>query len=199
MGGTLLYDAVFLASDELMKKPKGRKALIILSDGVDHGSKETLDNAIKSAHLADTLVYSILFADQKTFSFPGGYGGPHQGGRRGGMGWPGGGGMGRPGGGGSRFPQQSHEDGKKVLERLSQQTGGGFYAVSKKMSITQIYSQIEEDLRNQYSLGYTPNRENLDPGYHKISLVTKQKDYHVLTRDGYYVPQQPSSAAIVQH
>src|SRR5208282_3586324 len=39
-GGTLLYDAVYLASDELMKKQQGRKALIILSDGVDHGSKE---------------------------------------------------------------------------------------------------------------------------------------------------------------
>src|SRR5580704_16936006 len=41
-GGTLLYDAVFLASDELMKKQQGRKAIVVLTDGVDRGSKETL-------------------------------------------------------------------------------------------------------------------------------------------------------------
>ncbi len=62
-GGTLLYDAVFLASDELMKKQQGRKALIVLSDGVDRGSKESLQSAIEAAQRADTVVYSIFFAD----------------------------------------------------------------------------------------------------------------------------------------
>src|SRR5580700_9358527 len=56
-GGTLLYDAVFLASDELMSKQQGRKALIVLSDGVDHGSKETLAEAIATAQRADTIIY----------------------------------------------------------------------------------------------------------------------------------------------
>src|SRR5580704_17909601 len=55
-GGTLLYDAVYLASNELMKKQQGRKALIILSDGVDRGSKESLQNSIETAQRADTLV-----------------------------------------------------------------------------------------------------------------------------------------------
>src|SRR5271157_6330738 len=55
-GGTQFYDAVFLASNELMKKQQGRKALIILSDGVDHGSKTYLESAIESAQRADTVV-----------------------------------------------------------------------------------------------------------------------------------------------
>ena len=59
--GTTLYDAVFLASDELMKKQKGRKGVILLTDGVDNGSKTLLNEAIESAQKADTLVYSILF------------------------------------------------------------------------------------------------------------------------------------------
>ena len=63
--GTLLYDAIFLASDELMSKQQGRKALIILSDGVDHGSKETMAEAIATAQRADTIIYSILFADEE--------------------------------------------------------------------------------------------------------------------------------------
>ena len=62
-GGTQLYDAVFLASNELMKKQQGRKAFIILSDGVDRGSKTYLESAIESAQRADTVVYSIYFAD----------------------------------------------------------------------------------------------------------------------------------------
>ena len=68
-GGTLLYDAVYLAGDDLMSKQQGRKALIILSDGVDHGSKVGITTAIETAQRADTVVYSILFKDDE------GYGG----------------------------------------------------------------------------------------------------------------------------
>jgi VWFA-related protein len=171
--GTLLYDAVFLASDELMKKQQGRKALIILSDGVDHGSKETLQESIESAQRTDTLVYSILFADKEEFGNGGGFGGPHMGGRGGG-GYP-------------RRPQETRPDGKKILEQISRETGGRFFEVSKKQTIDQIYSAIDEELRTQYSLGYTPDKADASVGYHKIHLTTKQKDLVVQTRDGYYV------------
>ena len=83
-GGTLLYDSIFLASDELMKKQQGRKALIVLTDGVDRGSKETLETAIATAQRADTVVYSILFKDDEGYGdHDGGYGGG-----RGGYGGP---------------------------------------------------------------------------------------------------------------
>ena len=60
-GGTTLYDALFLSSDELMGKQKGRKAVIILSDGVDNGSKESLASSIEAAQRADTIVYAIYY------------------------------------------------------------------------------------------------------------------------------------------
>jgi VWFA-related protein len=190
--GTVLYDAVFLSSDEVLKKQQGRKAVIILSDGVDTGSKVSLDSAIETAQRSDTLVYSILFSDKDAYN-GGGFGGPHMGGggpwggHRGGMGggeYPGGG---YPGGGGSRYPQQSRPDGKKVLQRLSQETGGRFFEVSKKEPIDDIYKQISEELRNQYSIGYTPDRASTSGGdYHRIHLTTTQKDDSVQTRDGYY-------------
>jgi VWFA-related protein len=192
-GGTLLYDAVFLASDELMKKQQGRKSLIILSDGVDRGSKKSLESAIEAAQRADTVVYSILFKD--TQAERGGY--EHQ--RRGGMGggWPGGGGGypggggGWPGGGGGRGggprpSQESRPDGKKILERISKETGGRLFEVSKKESVGQIYTSIAEELRTQYSLGYTPNKQESAEGYHRIKLTAKGKDLSVQTRDGYY-------------
>jgi len=181
-GGTLLYDAIYLASDELMKKQQGRKALIVLSDGVDRGSKESLETAIATAQKADTAVYSILYKDDEG-----------NGERRGGFGmggpWGGGGGMGRRGGGGPRYPQEQRSDGKKILARISQETGGRMFEVSKKLTVDQIYAQIEEELRNQYSVGYTPDRANAGGGYHKIQLVAKRKDLIVQTRDGYYATE----------
>ena len=185
-GGTHLYDAVFLASDELMEKQQGRKAVIVLSDGVDMGSRETLELAITSAQKANTIVYSILFKDDEAYGNGGGFG------RTGisipGMGGPGmgRGGMGGPGRGGRRYPEE-HADGKKVLERLSRETGGRMFVVSKKEPVNQIYSDIQEELRNQYSLGYTPDREGAaDSGYHKIQVAATRKDLIVQARDGYY-------------
>ncbi len=183
-GGTLLYDAVYLASNELMMKQQGRKALIVLSDGVDRGSKETLASAIEAAQRADTLVYSVLFKAEQE------YGNGSFGGRGGDMGGRGGrGGMGRHGGGGGggRYPQESRPDGKKILERISKETGGRTFEVSKKEPIEQIYDSVQEELRNQYSLGYTPSPPNIGPGYHKIALTTRKNDLIVQTRDGYYV------------
>ena len=189
-GGTLLYDAVYLASDELMKKQQGRKALVVLSDGVDRGSKETLETAIETAQRADTVVYSILFKDDEGFGeHRGGFGGPHIGMGGPGMGGPGmGGPMGGGRRGGGRRSEEPRPDGKKILEKLSQETGGRLFEVSKKEPIDQIYTQIQDELRHQYNLGYTPDRGGAAAaGYHKIELtVIKKKDLTVQTREGYY-------------
>jgi VWFA-related protein len=175
-GGTAMYDAIFLAADELLKKQQGRKAVVLLSDGVDNGSKESIGGAIESAQRADTLVYSIRFADSEGNRSPVGFGGPSmgRGGRR---------------GGGGRFPQPSaggrnSVDGKKILERISQETGAGYFEVSSKMPLDKIYDQIEEELLNQYSLGYTPDQAS--GGYHKIVVSVKRKNLTVRARDGYY-------------
>src|SRR5216684_1799113 len=176
-GGTTLYDAVYLASDELMQKQQGRKALVVLSDGVDTGSKESLEEAIESAQRANTVVYSILFKDDEAYGNGGGFG-------RTGISIPGMGGPGVRGGG--RYPEQ-HADGKKILERISKETGGRLFEVSKKEPVDQIYSQIQEELRNQYSLGYTPDRgTGAESGYHKIQVAAKQRDVVVQAREGYY-------------
>ena len=78
-------------------------------------------------------------------------------------------------------------DGKKVLQQISKETGGAYFDVSKKKSVDQIYSEMEEDLRNQYSLGYTPDKPDTETGYRKIQLTVRQKGFVVQSRDGYYV------------
>jgi len=190
--GTKLYDAIFLACDEITRKQKGRKAIVVLTDGEDRGSQETLNSAIESAQKAETVVYTIYigghedhdrgFNNGGPMDDPGGYPG-----RR----YPGGG---YPGGGypgGSRYPRGSdvnRPNGKKILQQIAQQTGGRFFEAKKKDSVDDIYAQIAEELRTQFMLGYTPPKDQT-AGYHSIHLAAKNKDLTVQTREGYYSGQ----------
>jgi VWFA-related protein len=192
--GTDLYDAIFLASDELMKTKDGRKALVVFSDGMDRGSKESLNDAVDAADRAGLAVYTIYFKgeqERSQNSFPG------TGGRRsgtGGGGWPGSGGGGYPGGGsggGGRRgggASETAEDGRKNLEKIATRTGGRFFEAKKKDNLEEIYGQIAEELRGQYLLTYTPDVVDKEGGYHKIALKTSKNDLVVATREGYYAP-----------
>ena len=204
-GGTALYDAIYLSANDILAKQTGRKAIIVLSDGEDRGSKETLMNAVEAAQKAEAEVYTIYFQGEH----PGGgnNGNPNNGGGRhgggmgypggGGMGYPGGGGMGYPGGGGGGYPggggnrqprpsSEPHVDGKKVMQRIAEETGGSFYEAKKKENFDDIYKQIADELRQQYMLGYTPDSAGQGDGFHRIALTTKKKDLYVQTRAGYY-------------
>lgn len=185
--GTALYDSVFLASDEIVGKQKGRSALILLTDGDDRGSKESLTSAIESAQHANTIVYAIYYKGE---SFGGGRGGGFPGGgggrRHGGFSFvaDGDGQMGGGRGGGYQI------DGKKVLERMCGETGGRVFEVKGKETVDAIYTQIAEELRAQYRLGFTPTAEGASEGYHQITLALAgaeaMKKNTVQTRDGYY-------------
>ncbi len=121
-----------------MRKQSGRKALILLTDGVDNGSKIDLWRAIESAQRADTLVYSILFSDRDAYE--GIY---------------------------------ASANGKKALQRISRETGAAFFEVLRTNPIATIYGQLEEELRNQYSIGYTSDEVAAGAGYRKVHLSTE--------------------------
>jgi VWFA-related protein len=181
---TVLADAVFLASGEIMGLQEGRKALIILGDGDHVGDR--MEEAITAAQKADTLIYAIRIYDKDFGAGGRGSGRPGEPGR-----FPPGGGPGGRipggGGGGGPFPGGGRErsDGKENLQTLSRRTGGAYFEVSKKETLEKIYSQIEEELRSQYSLGYTPEANARD-GYRRIEVGIKRKDTIVHGRDGYY-------------
>ncbi len=149
-GGTLLFDAVVKASREIMSSQRNRKAMIVLSDGGDNGSEETLASAIEAAQRADTLIYSIFFSD------PGYYGGF---------------------GGG---------EGKNAMMRLAKETGGGFFEVSKKQGIGQIYGIIEQELRSQYNLGFVSDQPVRVSEFRTLQLTVDRKDLIVQSRDRYW-------------
>jgi VWFA-related protein len=194
-GGTQMYDSIYLAANELMLKEQGRKALIVLSDGVDRGSKESLNEAIDAAEKANVSVYTVYFKGEEEHSGGGPGMGRHGGGGGGypggGGGYPGGGG-GYPGGGGRRGgPTGSSEksvDGKKILEQIASRTGGVFFEAKKKDSFDEVYAQIGSELHGQYLLTYTPDKrtDGDSEGFHKISLKPKDDKFVVITREGYY-------------
>ena len=155
-GGTVMYDSVFLASNEILRNQQGRKAIMLISDGVDHGSKVKEKEATDAAHRADTIVYSIRYYDSSAYS--GTFGG-------------------------------EGATGARALKALSQETGGRMFEVSKKLTLKEIYDQIQEELRNQYNIGYTPS-ETGGTGFRHIKLLTKDGKLEVVTRAGYY-PRQP--------
>src|SRR5580698_1534048 len=149
-GGTMLYDAMLKASKEIMAGQTGRKALIVLSDGVDTGSEASVMDAIATAQKADTLIYSILFSDE---GFYGGFG---------------------------------EGNGRGILMRMSRETGGGFFEVSKKQSLDAIFTQLQEELRSQYNVGYVSDQPVSISEFRKIQLTTHQKGLTVQARSRYW-------------
>jgi VWFA-related protein len=194
-GGAMLYDAVYLSADEVLKTVKGRKAMVLFSDGVDRESRTSLTNAIAAAQRADTLVYCVYVASEREQEQQQGNPGGGRRGGGGGGGYPGGGspfpGGGYPGGGGGRGggrrpeqPRENKTDGKKILQQIARETGGRYFELSKKLTASDIYGQISEELKHQYSLSYTPDK--VEVGYHKLHLTTKNGDLTVQTREGFY-------------
>jgi VWFA-related protein len=154
---TLLYSAIKDSSQNLMQNQTGRKALILLTDGVAYRDPTSIDIAIEFAQRADTMIYSIRFSDPVPI-------GPLR----------------------AAFVASMKEHGKLELERMAKETGGVSFGVTKKQPIEAIYSQIEEALRNQYSIGYTRSRSSPDWKFHKIKLTTRDNHLVVTTREGYY-------------
>ena len=151
--GTVLYDAVYLACNEMLRPQVGRKAIVIISDGNDWGSKLDMKDAIEAAHRSDVVIYAIRYFDSRFYYQYGGFGG--------------GGGAG-------------------TLKKLSRETGGNMFEVSRKHPLNEIFDQIQDEMRNQYSIGFTPNHQPDDKEFHKIELKTTNKRYEVQARSGYY-------------
>ena len=195
-GGTVLYDAVYLAASEVLTAPTGQKAMVVISDGVDFGSMIPLADAVSAAQRAETAVYCIRYADPSAYQQrdQGGHGGGRgTGGVSIGLPWPipvpggpTGGPTGRPGGGRGGRNGQAPADGKLALQELATQTGGAEFDISDGKDLEGIYRQIGEELRNQYVIGYTPDTESTSGDFRQIHLETKQKELTVHCRAGYY-------------
>jgi VWFA-related protein len=150
--GTVMFDAVYLAAKEVLSTQAGRKAVVLIGDGNDWGSKVDDKAAIEAAHRSDTAIYSIRYFDREFYYRAGAVG----------------------------------TGGYGTLKKLSRETGGGIFEVTRKQTLDDIFDQIDAEIRNQYSLGYSPIRELSAEGFRKIEVRVKGRGYTVQARNGYY-------------
>lgn len=192
-GSPQLYDAIFLAASEVMKSTQGRKALIVFSNGIDRGSRESLNDAVEAAERTASPVYTIYFRgdEQRTEEeMPSGR-------RHGGMGgsWPGSGG-GWPGGGGhaggGRGSRPQQVDGRKILQQIANRTGGLYFEARKTAELSDIYTQIASDLQGQYLVSYAPDKASGDAEFHKIEVKAAKGDVGVTAPEGYLLARGES-------
>jgi VWFA-related protein len=149
--GTALYDAVYLASHDELSHEVGRKAMVLLTDGQDEGSKLKIKDAIEAAQKADAICYVLLIADRGFYGFGGGYSGDSE------------------------------------MKKLTQETGGRVIEVGNKIDkLRQAFDQIAQELRSQYNIGYTPTNTVRDGGFRKVEIKSKQAEYKIQSRSGYY-------------
>lgn len=149
--GTVLYESVWLAAKEKLRSEVGRKALVVITDGNDFGSRIKIEKAIEEAQRSDAIIYVVLFEDPRYTSWA--YGGM---------------------------------SGEGPMRRMAEETGGRVFRVDRKNSLTDIYNQIQEEMRTQYALAYTPTNAAKDGTFRRTELRAKGKDYKVQVRKGYY-------------
>ena len=150
--GTALYDAVYLASHDEFGHEVGRKAMVLLTDGQDEGSRLKIKDAIEAAQKADAICYVLLIADRGFYGF-------------GGMGY----------------------SGDSEMKKLTQETGGRVIDVGNKPDkLRKAFDDISAELRSQYNIGYTPTNSNRDGAFRKVEVKSKQGDYKIQARSGYY-------------
>ena len=150
--GTVLYDAIYLAASEKLRQEVGRKVIVVITDGVDEGSKLPIDQAIEAAQKSDAVVYSIEYVDRGFYGPFGGFGG----------------------------------GGDGALHRMSDPTGGHVYRVDRSHTLDEVFRELQEEMRTQYAIGYTPANSNKDGSYRNLDVKTSNKDFKVAARKGYY-------------
>ena len=155
--GTVLFDAIYLAAAEKLKSEVGRKVVVVITDGVDMGSRLTQEKAIEAAQKADTVIYSIEYYDSRAYG-GGGFGNISLGG----------------GGGGG------------TLRKLSEETGGHAYKVDRGHTLDQVFKALQDEMRSQYMIGYTPANDSKDGSYRKLEIKLVNKDLKAQARKGYY-------------
>jgi VWFA-related protein len=153
--GTLMFDAVYLASNEKLKSEVGRKALVLITDGDDQGSFYNRRAAVEAAQRADAIIYSIYYVDREFYWAAGMIG----------------------------------TGGESDLRKMSEETGGHVFTVSRKHALTEVFQEIQDEMRNQYSIGYVSTNPKKDGTFRHIEIKTNQSEYRVQARNGYYATQ----------
>lgn len=181
-GWTLLYEAVWLGLEEVLKPVTERKAMVLFTDGEDTRSRKASEkDTIELARESSVTIYSVYYDtswDVQTSRAPtGGLGIPPIIGGGYPSSYPSGRGGGGFGGSGSGY---------RYLKELAQETGGMVFDTSKTDDLTSAFEQVARELASQYSIGYYSANQKRDNKFRKIEVRVAKPGLVARTKRGYY-------------
>ena len=165
-GNTKLWDAIYVVSNDVFKGIQGKKAIIIMSDGMDNDSAVSYENALQAAVRSEAAIYVV----SKTEAIRQLYMAANKGSYYGGI------------------PNDAFVQADLVLRKLAYETGGRVLYPNTFGQLDNIYAEVDEELRNQYTLGYVSSNTIKDGSYRKITVSVKEKGAAISARPGYYAP-----------
>ncbi len=149
-GATKLYDAIFLAVEELLAREVGRKVLVILSDGADTQSIVREQESIRAAQREDALIYGIGVRSRAGADFD-------------------------------------------KLRKFATATGGLFFKSKADLGrLREVFDQINQEIKNQFSLGYVSSNPRRNGEFRQIEVRVKRRGLKVTHRKGYYASEPTS-------
>src|SRR5256714_6272515 len=198
---TRLYDAVDLTIKERLNKIKGRKAIVLFTDGVDTSSQQaTYEGTLREVQELDALIYPIQYDTSDYISAMQGAGNgtvtvttttrgifgtkttqeTYSSAVNGGAPIPG-------------STKADYERADQYLHSLAYETGGRLLQANDTSQLAKAFSQIAEELRRQYSLGYYPKTDNADRNERReIKVRVRQPNLAVRARDSYMKSSAPN-------
>jgi Ca-activated chloride channel family protein len=155
-GFTALTDTVYSSLQELRRGVHSRKALVVISDGMDNHSRYTGEELLRLAVESDAQIYTIaVVAAVNPIQPP------------------------KP------VMMTEAQRGRSFLQELSARTGGLGFAVSGRADIAKAAADIGQALRNQYTLGYAPSGKGGSGKWHKITVKVARSGMRAYARTGY--------------
>ena len=169
-GNTKVWDTIWAIGSDAFKGIEGKKAIIIMSDGMDNRSIKTYDEAVEEAVRSEAAVYIVsktealrqmyLYDKRK-------YGDPY-----------------------GLFRPEDFVIADLALRNLAEKTGGRVLYPNSFGQLNDIYEEVIEELRNQYTIGYVSNNAINDGSYRNIDVRVNVPDSSVTARPGYYAPNE---------
>jgi Ca-activated chloride channel family protein len=168
-GPTVMNDALFVTFDDLLRNVEGRKAVILLTDGIDYGTSVSFDEALDLAVRSEAMVYVASKLDEYWAAA-----------------------IAARAQRGLLAPKELSDayiiGVKRSLQRMSDMTGGRVLDAKAFSSLTDVYEAVAEELRNQYYISYVPSNLMRDGKYRRIEIRSRRAGVVTRTRPGYYAP-----------
>jgi VWFA-related protein len=163
---TKLWDAVYVVCNDVFKGITEKKAMIIMSDGLDNESAVSYKEALAAAVHSEAAIYVVSKTDAVRTLLESDY---------------------------QNIPQKEFANADLALRGLAYETGGRVLYPNSFGQLDNIYAEVDEELRNQYTVGYISTNAVKDGSYRRIEVKVDASNAAVSARPGYYAPDELKS------